>query len=80
MHMGDVDFTTEDEGDIADASWEEVARTCCVHSPQEWGYIFLGLCLVLFFLYFFLLVVVQDWKKPSIKISFGLNFLSSFSP
>jgi hypothetical protein len=55
IHMGDVDFTTEDsEGDIADASWEEVARTCCVHSPAEWGYIFLGLCLVLSFLYFFL--------------------------
>jgi sodium-dependent phosphate cotransporter len=54
MHMGDVDFATQDEDDIADASWEEVCKTCCVHSPEEWGYIFLGLCLVVFFLYFFL--------------------------
>jgi sodium-dependent phosphate cotransporter len=54
MHIGDVDFASEDEDDIADASWKEVCRTCCVHSPEEWGHIFLGLCLVLFFLYFFL--------------------------
>lgn len=54
MHVGDVDFEVEDVENIADASWEEVCRTCCCHSPQEWGMIFFGICLVAFFLYFFL--------------------------
>jgi hypothetical protein len=54
MHVGDVDFEVEDAENIADASWEEVCRTCCCHSPQEWGMIFFGVCLVVFFLYFFL--------------------------
>ena len=37
-----------------DATWGEVATACCTHSPQEWGLIFIGTCLVFFFLYFFL--------------------------
>ncbi len=37
-----------------EATWGEVAQACCTHSPQEWGMIFIGVCLVLFFLYFFL--------------------------
>lgn len=53
VHFGDVDFDIE--GDIADATWGEVAKSCCVHTPQEWGFIALGTLLVLFFLYFFLL-------------------------
>jgi solute carrier family 34 (sodium-dependent phosphate cotransporter) len=36
------------------ATWGEVFSTCCVHSPEEWGYIAVAVCLVLFFLYFFL--------------------------
>ena len=54
-HFGDVDFAEEQTEEIGDASWGEVCRTCCVHTPQEWGYIFIGLVMVLFFLYFFLL-------------------------
>jgi len=54
-HFGDVDFNEEKTEEIGDASWKEVCTTCCVHTPQEWGYISIGLFLVLFFLYFFLL-------------------------
>ena len=52
--MGDVDFTTEDPAFMQDASWNEVFNTCCCHSPEEWGMIFIGICVALFFLYFFL--------------------------
>lgn len=42
-------------GDIPEeATWDEVFQTCCCHSPQEWGMIFIGLSVILFFLYFFL--------------------------
>ena len=51
MHFGDADFEAEEYGD---ATWSEVCTACCVHTPQEWGMIFLGLVGVLFFLYFFL--------------------------
>jgi sodium-dependent phosphate cotransporter len=54
-HVGDVDFFEENVEDIGDASWHEVMQTCCCHSPLEWGYIFIGICLLCFFLYFFLL-------------------------
>ena len=40
---------------MEDASWSEVCNACCVHTPAEWGFIFIGICLVCFFLYFFLL-------------------------
>ena len=54
-HFGDVDFAEEHTEDIGDATWGEVCRTCCVHSAEEWGFIFIGLVMVCFFLYFFLL-------------------------
>lgn len=53
-HFGDVDFNDEKEEDIGDASWSEVCRTCCIHTPKEWAFIALGLGAVFFFLYFFL--------------------------
>lgn len=53
-HFGDVDFNEEKEEDIGDASWSEVCRTCCIHTPKEWAFIVLGLGAVFFFLYFFL--------------------------
>ncbi len=37
-----------------EATWGEVATACCTHTGQEWALIFVGVCLVLFFLYFFL--------------------------
>jgi sodium-dependent phosphate cotransporter len=55
MHVGDDDFEIEDAAEIGDASWEEVCRTCCCHTPMEWLQVLGGLVLVLFFLYFFLL-------------------------
>jgi len=54
-HIGDVDFFNEDAEDIQDATWEEVYRTCCCHTGTEWAWIFLGLCILVMFLYFFLL-------------------------
>mmetsp|Transcript_10375 Transcript_10375/g.16598 ORF Transcript_10375/g.16598 Transcript_10375/m.16598 type:complete len:593 (+) Transcript_10375:109-1887(+) len=54
MHVGDVDFDPNDPAFAMDATWAEVAHSCCVHSPQEWGMIFVGICMVCFFLYFFL--------------------------
>ena len=54
-HFGDTDFYEETTEEIGDATWAEVGRACCCHTPKEWGIIFLGLCLLCFFLYFFLL-------------------------
>jgi sodium-dependent phosphate cotransporter len=51
VHFGDIDF---DADIVMDASWGEVLQTCCVHTPEEWGMIFVGFLLILFFLYFFL--------------------------
>lgn len=53
-HIGDVDFDDEKVEEIGDASWGEVCRTCCVHDAQGWGLIFIGLLMVCFCLYFFL--------------------------
>ena len=52
MHFGDSGFDTVEE--YGDATWSEVCNACCVHSPQEWGMIALGILGVCFFLYFFL--------------------------
>jgi len=54
-HFGDKDFHDESPEEIGDATWGEVCRACCVHTPKEWGMIFIGLCVLCFFLYFFLL-------------------------
>lgn len=51
VHFGDSDF---DADVIMDATWGEVFQICCVHSPQEWGMIGVGILLICFFLYFFL--------------------------
>ena len=51
-HFGDTDFNTVEE--YGDATWAEVCNACCVHSPQEWGMILLGLFTVITLLYFFL--------------------------
>eukprot|EP00567_Pseudictyota_dubia_P005785 CAMPEP_0197446980 /NCGR_PEP_ID=MMETSP1175-20131217/11752_1 /TAXON_ID=1003142 /ORGANISM="Triceratium dubium, Strain CCMP147" /LENGTH=591 /DNA_ID=CAMNT_0042978157 /DNA_START=52 /DNA_END=1827 /DNA_ORIENTATION=- len=54
-HFGDKDFHDESPEEIGDATWGEVCRACCIHTPKEWGMIFIGLCVLCFFLYFFLL-------------------------
>jgi len=54
-HFGDTDFYDEKTEEIGDATWGEVCATCCTHTPREWAIIFAGLCLLCFFLYFFLL-------------------------
>lgn len=37
-----------------EVTWNEVAQACCVHTGQEWMFIFAGVIAVCFFLYFFL--------------------------
>lgn len=54
-HFGDEDFNDENSEDIQDATWNEVFHSCCIHSPSEWAWVFVGLVSVFFFLYFFLL-------------------------
>lgn len=56
-HFGDGDWDQEETEDIQDATWREVFQVCCVHSGKEWGFIFLGACVALFFLYFFLVSI-----------------------
>lgn len=54
-HFGDTDFYEESPEEIGDATWAEVGRACCCHTPKEWGILFIGVCMLCFFLYFFLL-------------------------
>jgi len=54
-HFGDTDFYEEGAEEIGDATWGEVCATCCIHTPQEWAYIAVGMVVLCFFLYFFLL-------------------------
>jgi sodium-dependent phosphate cotransporter len=69
MHVGDTDFDPEDPAFAQDATWGEVCRACCVHSPQEWGQVFLMLFSVCFFLYFFL--VGLDFLGTGAKVMSG---------
>lgn len=68
-HVGDVDFYEETPDQIGDASWGEVARACCVHSASEWLMILIGIALICFFLYFFLLGL--DLMGSSAKVIGG---------
>jgi sodium-dependent phosphate cotransporter len=61
--------TMEDAEEMGEATWGEVCRTCCVHSPAEWGLIFIGILAVCFFLYFFL--VGLDLLGNSAKVIGG---------
>mmetsp|Transcript_57253 Transcript_57253/g.139588 ORF Transcript_57253/g.139588 Transcript_57253/m.139588 type:complete len:593 (+) Transcript_57253:256-2034(+) len=54
LHVGDPDFDAHVNDPVEDATWAEVCTQCCVHTPKEWGMIFAGIVVVLFFLYFFL--------------------------
>ena len=56
-HFGDGDWDEEQPENINDATWGEVFQVCCVHSGREWGLIFVGACVALFFLYFFLISI-----------------------
>lgn len=53
-HFGDPDFYEEKREDIKDATWNEVARACCVRDSKSWGSVIFRSFLALFFLYFFL--------------------------
>ena len=39
---------------LEDATWGEVFKSCCCHSPSEWGMIMVGVVAICFCLYFFL--------------------------
>ena len=75
-HIGDVDFFEEDAEDIGDATWGEVCTTCCCHTPVEWAWIGVGICFLLFFLYFFL--VGLELLGTSAKVLGGCTAGSMF--
>jgi sodium-dependent phosphate cotransporter len=60
IHYGDPGYNDflnnpEDfEEEIEDTTWGEVCRTCCCHTPKEWGRISLFMVGICFFLYFFI--------------------------
>ena len=59
-----------------DATWSEVCQTCCIHTPQEWGLIAIGIIAVCFFLYFFL--VGLDLMGSAAKVLGGCTAGSLF--
>lgn len=52
VHFGDGEFDLDDN--VGDITWKEVCTQCCCHTPKEWGMIFIAVCILCFFLYFFL--------------------------
>jgi solute carrier family 34 (sodium-dependent phosphate cotransporter) len=40
--------------EFENATWDDVYTACCVHSADDWGWIFVGLLSSLFFLYWFM--------------------------
>lgn len=69
MHVGDGDFDPNDPAFIQDATWGEVFQACCVHTPEDYGKLFLGLIAVCFFLFFFL--VGLDFLGTGAKVMSG---------
>ena len=67
VEMDDDDMDVSE--DMEDTTWRDVFEACCVHSAKEWMWIFLGVCLAAFFLYFFL--VGLDLLGNSAKILTG---------
>eukprot|EP00804_Cyclotella_cryptica_P024650 CCRYP_001662-RB/>CCRYP_001662-RB protein AED:0.22 eAED:0.22 QI:377/1/1/1/1/1/3/107/607 len=58
VHYGEEGYneilTGNDEVDISGTTWNEVFRTCCCHSANEWIMISVHVMFVLFFLYWFI--------------------------
>ena len=63
------DYAGKPVDDNDDVTWKDVFEACCIHTQQEWMYIFVGFVLLLFFLYFFL--VGLDLLGNSAKILTG---------
>mmetsp|Transcript_10336 Transcript_10336/g.18800 ORF Transcript_10336/g.18800 Transcript_10336/m.18800 type:complete len:386 (-) Transcript_10336:757-1914(-) len=53
--LSDEDRDLDDAEDNGEATWGEVGRSCCCHTPKGWFMIFLVVCLVACILYFFIL-------------------------
>lgn len=56
LKFGDEGFYDVDPNDVEidDTTWGEVCHMCCCHTGMEWFYIFIGVTILLLFLYFFL--------------------------
>jgi len=76
IHFGDTDFDVVDE--YGDATWSEVCRSCCCHTPIEWAWIFVGTCIVVFFLYWFLFGL--ELLGVGAKVMTGTLFLRFLLP
>lgn len=76
MHVGDVDFDTEDPAFSMDATWGDVLTACCVHDANGWLHLFGGICMILFFLYFFM--VGLDFLGTGAQVMSGCTAGSLF--
>jgi solute carrier family 34 (sodium-dependent phosphate cotransporter) len=71
-----------DLDEALNTTWGDVFTTCCVHTPKDWGWIFVGFFIVCFFLYFFLLSleVLGSSAKVMTGCSAGALFGSETNP
>ena len=76
----------ENEGALDEAlhsaTWSEVYEACCVHSAREWGYVAVGVFIVLFFLFWFLfaLKVMGNSAKVLTGCTASTFFANSTNP
>jgi len=68
--------------ELHDATWGDVYQACCIHTASEWAWIFLGLMIVFFFLYFFMfsLEVLGSSAKVLTGCSAGALFGDDTNP
>lgn len=57
VHYGEPgynEYLEKDDIELDDVTWGEVCRSCCCHSPKEWGRIIVFMCIICFLLYWFI--------------------------
>ena len=57
VHYGEPgynEYLEKDDVELDDVTWGEVCRSCCCHSPKEWGRIIVFVCILCFLLYWFI--------------------------
>ena len=57
VHYGEPgynEYLEKDDVELDDVTWGEVCRSCCCHSPKEWGRIIVFVCIICFLLYWFI--------------------------
>lgn len=57
VHYGEPgynEYIEKDDIELDDVTWAEVCRSCWCHSPKGWARIIVFLCVICFFLYWFI--------------------------